>query len=457
MPERRERRVVLRGGTVIDSTGERRADVVIEDGTVVAVTGDGEQAATGRGTRVLDAGSCLVVPGLVDLHTHAREPGAEESETIESASRAAALGGFTAFVAMPNTDPAIDCAPVAREVLELGKGALSRVCVAGAITVGRAGERLAPMAELAALGVRIFTDDGTGVQDAGVMRRAMDYAAGLGVTLAQHCEDSALAAGGHMHEGAWSSRLGVPGVPAEAEQVMAIRDIALCKLTGARLHLLHVSAAATLRAAASAKAEGLPVTVEVTPHHLALTDAMLEGYDAVFKVNPPLRPGNDVAALRSGCASGVVDAIATDHAPHPPEAKDLPLAEAPSGMLGLETALAVALGALVHGEPMLDPACHGASPGGLMELKDVIRLMSWGPARICRLASDQGGDQGGPIAVGSPANLCAIDPSHAWTVDANRLSSRSRNTAFEGWKLKGKVRHTLYLGEPVVIDGEAQR
>ena len=475
MPERRERPIVLRGGTVIDSTGERRADVVVEGGIVVAVTSDGESAAVARGTRVLDATGCLVVPGLVDLHTHAREPGAEEAETIETAARAAALGGFTAFVAMPNTDPAIDCAPVAREVLDLGKGALSRVCVAGAITVGRAGERLAPMAELAALGVRIFTDDGTGVQDAGVMRRAMDYTAGLGVTLAQHCEDCDLAGGGHMHEGAWSSRLGVPGIPAEAEQVMASRDIALCGLTGARLHLLHVSTAQTLRAAAAAKAEGLPVTVEVTPHHLSLTDALLQGYDALYKVNPPLRPARDVAALRAGCASGAVDAIATDHAPHPPEAKDLPLAEAPSGMLGLETALAVALGALVDGEPRLDPGCIQAQgsdaeggPGGSgspivpvstsgLGFKDVLRLMSWGPARICGLGVDQGGDQGGPIAVGSPANLCVIDPAHMWTVDANRLSSRSRNTPFAGRTLKGKVRHTLYLGEPVVIDGEAQR
>lgn len=478
MPERRERRVVVRGGTVVDPTGERRADVVIEGGLVVAVTSEGEGAPVTRGTRVLDAEGCLVAPGLVDLHTHARQPGAEEAETVESAARAAALGGFTAFVAMPNTNPAIDCAPVAREVLELGNGAMCRVCVAGAITVGRAGERLAPMAELAALGVRIFTDDGTGVQDAGVMRRAMDYAAGLGVTLAQHCEDASLAGGGHMHEGAWSSRLGVPGIPSQAEQVMASRDIALCALTGARLHLLHVSAAATLRAASAAKAEGLPVTVEVTPHHLALTDALLCGYDSNFKVNPPLRPDSDVEALRSGCASGVVDAIATDHAPHPPEAKDLPLAEAPPGMLGLETALAVVLGALVDGEPKLDaPFAHAyadahAHAGGQgstrsgalaathatsMGFSDVLRLMSFGPARIAGIAFDQGGDQGGPIVAGAPANLCVIDPALTWTVDAGRLSSRSRNTPFAGRTLKGKVRHTLYLGEPVVIDGEAQR
>jgi len=463
--ERRARTIVIRGGTIIDSTGERRGDVVIEGNQIVAVGTGEEQPTVSKSARIIDAGGCLVVPGLVDLHTHTRQPGAEETETIESAARSASLGGFTAILAMPNTDPAIDCAPVAREVLALGAGTTCRVSVAGAITVGRKGEQLAPMAELASLGVKIFTDDGTGVQDAGVMRRAMDYAHGLGVTLAQHCEDSALCANGYMHEGAWSSRLGVPGSPAESEQVMAMRDIALCKLTGARLHLLHVSTAATLRAAAAAKSEGLPVTVEVTPHHLALTDAALQGYDPVFKVNPPLRTADDAAALRSGCATGVVDAIATDHAPHPPESKDLPLADAPPGMLGLETAFAVSLAALVHNQPVLDAGGPGASGSplsespatGLLGLKEVVGLLSWRPAAICGIAVDQGGDQGGPIAVGSPANICVIDPTHTWVVDASKLASRSRNTPFEGRKLEGKVRHTIYGGELVVKDGEAQR
>lgn len=452
MPERRPRPVVLRGGTVIDATGERRADVVIEGGLITAVTSGEEAPDIPKGAKVLDSSGCFVAPGLVDLHTHCRQPGAEESETVETAARSAALGGFTAIVAMPNTDPPIDCAPVAREVLELGAGTVCRVCVAGAITVGRAGERLAPMAELAALGVRIFTDDGNGVQDAGVMRRAMDYAHGLGVTVAEHCEDSALASGGHMHEGAWSSRLGVQGIPSEAEQVMACRDIALSRLTGARLHLLHVSAAETLRAVASAKADGLPVTIEVTPHHLALTDEALQGYDPLFKVNPPLRTRYDVMALRAGCASGTVDAIATDHAPHPPESKDQPLAEAPPGMLGLETALAVCMGSLMRDEPLL-----GEVATKRMQLRELIGLMSWGPAHIGGIAVDQGGDQGGPVAEGAPANLCVIDPAETWTVDADKMSSRSRNTPFEGVSLTGKVRHTLYLGEPVVVGGKAQR
>jgi dihydroorotase len=455
MPERRPRPVVLRGGTVIDATGERRADVVIEGGLITAVTTGEETPEIPRGARVLDSSGCFVAPGLVDLHTHCRQPGAEESETVESAARSAALGGFTAIVAMPNTDPPIDSAAVAREVLDLGAGVMCRVCVAGAITVGRAGERLAPMAELAALGVRIFTDDGTGVQDAGVMRRAMDYAHGLGVTVAQHCEDNALASGGHMHEGAWSSRLGVQGIPAEAEQVMASRDIALSRLTGARLHLLHVSAAETLRAVASAKADGLPVTIEVTPHHLALTDAALRGYDPLFKVNPPLRTPCDVMALRSGCATGIVDAIATDHAPHPPESKDLPLAESPPGMLGLETALAVCMGSLMHDSPRVADGVD--YPPEKMNLRDIIGLMSWGPARIAGVAVDQGGDQGGPVAAGMPANLCVIDPDETWTVDADRMSSRSRNTPFDGVSVTGKVRHTIYLGEPVVTGGKAER
>ena len=467
MPTRKVPTVVIRGGTVIDATGERRADVVIDGDRIADVSAADDSLEVPRGATVLDAGGCIVAPGLVDLHTHARQPGAEESETIESAARSASLGGFTAFVAMPNTTPAIDSAPVAREVLALGSTSTCRVCVAGAITVARAGERLSPMAELAGLGVKIFTDDGTGVQDAGVMRRAMDYAHGLGVTIAEHCEDLGLAAGGHMHEGAWSSRLGVPGQPAEAEDVMASRDIALSRLTGARLHLLHVSTAQTLRVAAIAKSEGLPVTLEVTPHHLSLTDAELRGYDPLYKVNPPLRPGSDVAALRYACTSGAVDAIATDHAPHPPESKDLALADAPPGMLGLETAVAVTLDALIRDVPMIDVA----PPSDLLDdrdptatkaprrigLAEILAMMSWGPARIARISVDQGGDQGGPIAAGLPANVCVIDPSETWTVHASLMASRSRNTPFDGRKLTGRVRHTVCGGEPVVIDGNLQR
>ncbi len=347
--------IVIRGGTVVDGTAERVADVVVSGGEVVAV---GPGVATPRGATVLDAGGCLVAPGLVDLHAHLRQPGAEDAETVESGARAAALGGFTAVVAMPNTDPPVDSAAVALEVLALGAGAACQVAVAGAITVGRAGERLAPMGELAALGVRLFTDDGTGVQDVSVMRRALEYARGFPVTLAQHCEDEALARGGHMHEGEWSSRLGVPGIPAEAEEMMVARDIALVRLTGGRMHFLHLSTARSAALVAAAKAEGLAVTAEVTPHHLTLTHAELAGYDPLYKVNPPLRADTDVAALRAACAQGTVDAVATDHAPHAPERKDDTLDLAPPGMLGLQTAVPVVFAAL--GDNGHD---HGGAPG----------------------------------------------------------------------------------------------
>ena len=268
--------LVIRGGTVVDHGGERRADLVVEDGRVVAV---GEGVDAPRGARLLDASGGVVAPGLVDLHTHLREPGREESETVETGTRAAALGGFTAVVAMPNTEPALDSAEAVRNVRDLAESATAEVAVAGAITVGRAGERLAPMGELAELGVRLFTDDGTGVQSAGLMRRALEYATGLGVTLAQHCEDATLAAGGAMHEGAWSSRLGIPGMPAAAEEVMVARDIALARATGGRIHFLHLSTAISIELVRAAKAEGLAVTAEAAPHHFTLTDACAARFD----------------------------------------------------------------------------------------------------------------------------------------------------------------------------------
>jgi dihydroorotase len=419
---------------VVDATGERRADVAVADGAVVAVEADLEPSSDAV---VLDAGGCVVAPGLVDLHTHLREPGREEAERVESGARAAALGGYTAVVAMPNTDPPIDSVAVVRQVLDLGATAAADVAVAGAITVGREGERLAPLAEMAALGVRLFTDDGTGVQDARLMRRALEYASALDVVLAQHCEESRLAAGGQMHEGEWSSRLGVPGIPAAAEELMVYRDISLARLTGARVHLLHVSTAASVAMVEAAKAEGLPVSAEAAPHHLCLTDAELAGYDPVFKVNPPLRGPSDVAAVRAGLANGALDAIATDHAPHPQEAKEAPFDAAPPGMIGLETALAVAL--------------HELS--GVLSIAAIMALLSWRPAKIAGLSADHGG----PIAPGTSANLCVIDPRATWVVDPTRMASRSRNTPFAGRRLTGRVRHTVYRGEPVVIDGEAQR
>ncbi len=435
--------LVIRGGSLVGPGGQARLDVAVTGATVTALS---ETIDAPAGCRVLDATGCLVGPGLVDLHTHLRQPGREEAETVESGARAAALGGYTAVVAMPNTEPAIDSAGVARQVLELGRGALAEVAVAGAITVGRAGQALAPMGELADLGVTLFTDDGAGVQDGGLMRRALDYAKGLGVTLAQHCEDSCLAGGGAMHEGSWSSRLGLPGMPAAAEEVMVARDIALVRLTGAPVHFLHLSTAGSVELVRLAKREGLPVTAEAAPHHMVLTHAAVAGYDPVFKVNPPLRTDEDVTAVVAGLCDGTIDAVATDHAPHAPEAKDAPFDQAPPGMLGLETALPIAWQVL---SPHLGP-------------ERVFALMSAQPAAIARLrATDArpGGHSahGGPVEVGATANLCVFDPTATTTVDPDHLASRSRNTPYAGRTLTGAVRHTVLRGEAVVIDATAQR
>ncbi|HEY2566059.1 MAG TPA: dihydroorotase [Acidimicrobiales bacterium] len=423
---------VITGGTVIDATGDRRADVLVYDGFIREVAAGLDVPL---GATVLDADGCVVAPGLVDLHTHLREPGREEAETVETGTRAAALGGYTAVVAMPNTEPPLDTAAAVRQVLELGRSASAEVAVAGAITVGRSGERLAPMAELADLGVRLFTDDGAGVQSAGLMRKAFEYARGIGVTLAQHCEDGSLACDGAMHEGAWSSRLGLPGTPAAAEEVMVARDITLSRLSGAPVHFLHLSTAASIDLVRRAKADGLAVTAEAAPHHFTLTDAETAGYDPVFKVNPPLRPQSDVDAVRAGLADGTIDAIATDHAPHTPETKDLPFDQAPPGMLGLETALALAITQLE------------------LPLARVLALLSWQPAAIAGLAEDHGG----PIVAGAVANLCVIDPTETWTVDATALASRSRNTPYAGRTLTGRARHTVLRGTPTVFEYEAQR
>lgn len=432
--------IAIRGGTVVDSSGSRRADVVVEDGRVATVEPDSGDAPDAD--RTLDASGCVVAPGLVDLHVHLRQPGREDAETIATGARGAALGGFTAMVAMPNTNPPMDCAAVVREVQELGAGACCDVYPSAAITVGRRGAELAPMAELVRLGVRVFTDDGDGVQDAQVMRRALEYAGGLDhlaggrrIALAQHCEVAELSKGGHMHEGAWSSRLGLGGQPSEAEELMVMRDIALARLTGSRVHFQHLSTAGSVAMVRAAKEAGLPVTAEATTHHFTLTDASCAGYDTVFKVHPPLRPDDDVAAIRAGLADGTIDAIATDHAPHTSTDKERPFDSAPPGMLGLETAVGLAL-------TELD-----------LPIERVLALMSWQPAAIAAIDDLHGR----PIAPTEPANLCVIDPQETWTVSGVAMASPSRNTPYEGRTLRGRVRHTLLAGEPVVIDGEPQR
>ncbi len=428
-------RLVIVGGRIVDQGGERAGDVVVEAGRVVAVT---EGVARADGDSVLDARGCVVAPGFVDLHAHLREPGHEDAETVETASRAAALGGYTAVVAMPNTDPPADARGVVELVRALGERAgLCDVHPSGCITVGRAGEVLAPYAELVAAGVRLFTDDGTGVQDPLLMRRAMEYSLGLDMVLAQHCEVAALTRGAVMHEGRCCSDLGLPGWPAVAEELMVHRDIELCRLTGARLHLLHLSTARSVDMVRAAKAEGLTITAEAAPHHLSLTDDALRGFDPVFKVNPPLRTAADLEALAVGLADGTIDAVATDHAPHPASDKERPLDEAPPGMVGLETALGVCL-------PVLQRAG--------MSLVEIVGALSWRPAAIAGLSG-----HGRPIAAGEPANLTVFDPTASWEVVPARLASRSHNTPFVGRTLQGRVRHTVLAGAPTVIDGVATR
>jgi len=434
-------RTIISGGRIIDSASTddrgRLTDVVILDGRVVEVSTAPERQP---GDLVLDATGCIVSSGLVDLHTHLREPGREESETIETGSRAAALGGFTAVVAMPNTDPAQDSRIVVDFVREQGRRAgLCDVHPSGCITVGRAGETLAPFDELSVAGVRIFTDDGNGVQDPLLMRRAMEYGRDLGITLAQHCEVSRLTQGAVMHEGGCCSRLGLPGWPSIAEELMVHRDIELCRLTGARVHFLHLSTARSVDLVRTAKADGLPITAEATPHHISLTDEMLGGFDPVFKVNPPLRTRADIDALKQGLADGTIDAIATDHAPHAAHLKEQTLDLAPPGMIGLETSLAVAITELVS--------------TGLMDLRAVLATLSWNPARIAGLDDRHGR----PVAAGEPANIVVFDPGARWSVDRAAVASKSSNTPFHGRELVGRVRHTVLDGTAVVVDGKAIR
>ena len=422
--------IVIKGGTVINRSSQEVADVKIENDCVVEV---GKNL---KGDIQLDASGCIVSSGFVDLHAHLREPGKEEAETIETGSRAGALGGYTALVAMPNTDPPQDSVAVIDFVREQGKRAgLIDVVPSGCITLGRQGESLAPMAELANAGVTLFTDDGNGVQDAALMRRALEYAKGLGITLAQHCEVAELTKGAVMNECSCCTDLGLPGWPSIAEELMVFRDIELVRITGASMHFLHLSTMRSVELVRAAKRDGLAITAEVTPHHLSLTQELLSSYNPVFKVNPPLRSIEDIRALKAGLLDGTIDAIATDHAPHPRRDKEMSLDMAPPGMLGLETALGVVL-----------------AEGGC-EIRDVVALMSWNPAKIARIDAEHGRD----VVAGIKANLCVFDPQLTWSVDPERLASKSINTPYVGRTLRGRVRHTMFKGTATVIDGQAQK
>ncbi len=431
--------IVLRQGLIVGPTSTSIGDVLIVGGTIADVAPAIEAPSDAI---EVDARDCWVGPGFVDVHTHLREPGREAAENIESGARAGALGGYSALVAMPNTEPCLDNVATVSYVLARGATTPLDICVAGAITQGRRGEALAPMAEMAARGVRLFTDDGIGVQDPAVMRRALLYAKPLGVRLAQHCEDERLAAGGTMNEGALSGRLGLTGRPALAEELMVMRDIELVRATGAEMHFLHLSTARSVELVVAARAEGLRVTFEIAPHHFTLDEMCCEGYDPAFKVHPPLRTSHDVHALVAALRRGDVDAVATDHAPHAPELKDLPFDEAPAGMLGLEHAASLTYEAL--GAEQCDPTMF-------------YRVLSRGPAAVARIRREDApvrhSAHGGAIATGEDANVTVFSPNDRWTVQRTQLASRSMNTPYAGRALLGRVRTTVAKGRLVVNDG----
>jgi dihydroorotase len=421
--------LVLRG---VRPYGEEAVDLVVADGLIVEVA----PAGTGDG-RVLDADGLVALPGFVDLHTHLREPGREDAETVLSGSQAAALGGFTSVHAMANTDPVADTAGVVEQVWRLGQAAgLVDVRPVGAVTVGLGGERMAELGAMAdcAAAVRVFSDDGKCVHDAVLMRRALEYVKAFHGVVAQHAQEPRLTEGAQMNEGALSGRLGLAGWPAVAEEAIIARDVLLAQHVGSRLHVCHVSTAGSVEVIRWAKGRGVDVTAEVTPHHLLLTEDLVASYDPVYKVNPPLRTAEDVAALRAALADGTIDAIATDHAPHPHEDKDCEWGAAAMGMLGLQTALGVAI------ETMVAP--------GLLSWRQLADRMAVTPARIGRVST-----QGHDLVVGAVANITVIDPSARTVVEPTALASRSRNTPYAGRTLPGRVVHTLYAGTPTVLDG----
>ena len=406
-------------------------DVRIEDG-VIAEIGTGLEAA-----EVVEGAGAILLPGLVDLHTHLREPGREDAETVATGTRAAAAGGFTAVHAMANTDPVADTAGVVEQVWRLGEEAgYADVRPVGAVTLGLAGERLAELGAMAdsAAHVRVFSDDGHCVSDALLMRRALEYVKAFDGVIAQHAQEPRLTEGAQMHEGDLSGQLGLRGWPAVAEEAIIARDVLLADHVGSRLHICHVSTAGSVEILRWAKSRGISVTAEVTPHHLLLTDQTATTYDPIYKVNPPLRSQSDVAAVRQALAEGIIDIVATDHAPHAMEDKECEWAAASFGMLGLQTALPVVNETMVR--------------TGLLDWTEVAARMSTVPAEIGRVSN-----HGRPIEVGEPANLTLFDPDVEWVVQASDMVSRSRNTPYAGMVLHGKVLGTWLRGRATLLDG----
>lgn len=424
--------VVIRGAAVL---GGDPADIHIVDGVIREISAPGTTEADDA---EIDATGLIALPGLVDLHTHLREPGREDAETVRTGTQAAALGGFTAVHAMANTNPVADSAGVVEQVWRLGREAgWADVQPIGAVTVGLAGSQLAELGAMAtsAAAVRVFSDDGMCVADALVMRRALEYVKAFDGVIAQHAQDPRLTLGAQMNEGELSGRLGLRGWPAVAEEAIIARDILLAEHVQSRLHVCHVSTAGSVELIRAAKARGVAVTAEVTPHHLLLTEDLVASYNPIYKVNPPLRGAEDVEALRAALADGTIDVVATDHAPHPAEDKDCEWAAAAMGMLGLETALSVVIETMVN--------------TGLLDWAGVADRMSLAPAAISGIPG-----QGRPLAPGEPGNVVLVDPESRWTVDPGRSASRSRNSPYRGLELPGRVVATFLRGRQTVADGQ---
>jgi dihydroorotase len=424
-------RILLRGGRVVDPSQKLDAvrDVLLEGGRVAAV---GESVDASEDARVIDCAGLVVTPGLIDVHVHLREPGNEHKETIASGARAAAAGGFTAVCAMPNTDPPIDDPATVGFVLAEGRRAgAARVYPVGCISAERKGLRLALIGEMVESGAVAITDDGSPVMDSGLMRLALLYAQSFEIPVADHPEDLTLSARGHMNAGLVATRLGLPGKPNAAEDIHIVRDLLLAELTGGHIHLQHVSTRFGVESIRQAKARGVHVTAEASPHHLILDESAVEGYRTEAKMNPPLRTPDDVEAVRAGLADGTLDMIATDHAPHHYDEKEAAFTDAPNGIVGLETALGLVLTHVVG--------------KGLIDLPTMVERMSCQPARAFRL-------EGGTLAEGSVADVTVFDPAAAWTVDPTAFVSKSRNTPFAGWTLQGRPRHTI-VGGRVVFGG----
>jgi dihydroorotase len=423
--------LVLRGGRVIDPASKQDgiADVVAAGGKIVAVGPEaGRSGVSASGARVIDATGLVVAPGLVDVHVHLREPGQEYKEDIASGARAAAAGGFTTVCCMPNTEPPNDSRAVTELIVRrAAEAAVVRVYPIGAISKGLKGERLSEMGEMKDAGIVAVSDDGRPVMNAELMRLALEYARTFGLPVVQHCEDRNLAGAGVMNEGAAATRAGLRGQPAAAESVMVRRDIELVALTGARYHVAHVSTAVAVEAVREAKRRGLWVTCEVTPHHLTLTDEACLGYDTATKCAPPLRSRADQMALRAALADGTIDCIATDHAPHALQDKQVEFDQAAFGMIGLETGLSLGLKLVEE---------------GVLGLGQLVEKMTVGAARIFDLPA-------GTLALGATADVVVFDPRARWTVDREKLRSKSRNTPFHGWELPGRVRYTIVGGQVV--------